>query len=293
VEEGGLGLWDLATGRALQRHPMRPGSLIRALALSPDGKTLAAGDSGTVVFWEVASGQERGRFTGHREWVWSLAFSPDGRLLASGSHDYTALVWDVTGICPEGKWAIRTAAAGELNRLWTDLASADAVKAHRAVWTLAALGEPAARFLGGRLRPVSAVEPRRLTGLIAELNGDRFETRERASQQLEQLGELAGPALRQALEARPGLEAHRRLERLLAKLGGPVGLPEALRALRAVEALEHLGTGAARRLLATLAGGTADARLTQEAKAALRRLGREIKEPGGSRPNAARSDTAW
>lgn len=47
---------------------------------------------------------------------------------------------------------------------------------------------------------------------------------------------------------------------------------EGLRQVRAVEALEYQGSAEARRLLQTLAGGAADARLTREAQAALRRL---------------------
>jgi hypothetical protein len=47
-----------------------------------------------------------------------------------------------------------------------------------------------------------------------------------------------------------------------------------LRDVRAVEALEHAGMPEARRLLETLARGAAEARLTQEARASLRRLER-------------------
>src|SRR5262249_2596956 len=98
----GLRLWDLATGREIRRFHTPPAE-IRALAISPDGKTLAAGANDAVLLWELASGQARGQLPGHQEWVWSVAFSPSGRLLASGSLDHTALVWDVTGICPDGR----------------------------------------------------------------------------------------------------------------------------------------------------------------------------------------------
>jgi hypothetical protein len=52
-------------------------------------------------------------------------------------------------------------------------------------------------------------------------------------------------------------------------------------ALRAVEVLEGIGSAAARTVLNTLAGGDADARLTQEARAALRRLTRHPRPRGG------------
>ena len=47
---------------------------------------------------------------------------------------------------------------------------------------------------------------------------------------------------------------------------------EALAGLRAVEALEYLGTSEARKLLAQLSKGAFDAELTRQAKASLDRL---------------------
>lgn len=85
----GIRVWDIATGRegpAPMGGPLEEG----IPALSPDGKTLAAGDaSGEVGLWEVASGRRLVRFPAHRKdgntfELKSLAFSPDGRMLACG-----------------------------------------------------------------------------------------------------------------------------------------------------------------------------------------------------------------
>jgi hypothetical protein len=51
-------------------------------------------------------------------------------------------------------------------------------------------------------------------------------------------------------------------------------LPEDLRALRAIEALEHMESREAEKLLNALATGVPDARLTREAEASLKSLGR-------------------
>ena len=78
--------------------------------------------------------------------------------------------------------------------------------------------------------------------------------------------------MRRALKDRPPLEVSRRIEDLLDRLGPSPLPPEGLRALRAIEVLEHLGTPGAMSCLETLAKGAPEARQTRDAKAALGRL---------------------
>ncbi len=68
---------------------------VAALAFSPDGQTLAtaAGDK-VLRLWEVASGKELRRFTGHKDAVLAVAFSRDGKTLATGSADNTVRLWN-------------------------------------------------------------------------------------------------------------------------------------------------------------------------------------------------------
>jgi hypothetical protein len=127
-------------------------------------------------------------------------------------------------------------------------------------------------FLRERLRPAAGVEAKRLGQLIADLDSEQFTARERAAAELERLGERAAPALRQALARQPSAEMRRRAEGLLDRLQGGVTEPGLLRALRAVEALEHAATPEARSVLQELARGEPEARQTREAKAALQRL---------------------
>ncbi len=68
---------------------------IYALAFSPDNKMLAGGGWGNAIcLWDVVTGKEIRRFSGHQGWIWSLAFSPDGKTLASGSADHTIRLWE-------------------------------------------------------------------------------------------------------------------------------------------------------------------------------------------------------
>jgi hypothetical protein len=91
---------------------------------------------------------------------------------------------------------------------------------------------------------------------------------------------LAVPICQSALERKPSAEVRRHLQALLdtqAKAESNLS-PDRLRAVRAVESLEHIGTNEVRELLAKLARGASEASLTQEAKSSLSRLAK------GSRP---------
>src|SRR5262249_10483804 len=151
--------------------------------------------------------------------------------------------------------------------LWADLASDDAGAAYRAIGLLSTVPAPSVAYLRERLRP-ALVDERQIARLIAELESDRFAAREQASHDLEQMGDLAEPALRQVLTQKPALEVRRRVERLLEKVEMGLLSGERLRAWRAVETLEAIGTPEARRALETLARGVEGARLTKEARAA-------------------------
>jgi len=72
---------------------------VTSVAISPDGRWVAAGSLDTVVrIWDVSSGQLVERLRGHRDSVYSVAFTPDGKGLVSGSLDKTLKYWDVSGL---------------------------------------------------------------------------------------------------------------------------------------------------------------------------------------------------
>jgi WD40 repeat protein len=269
-----VGLWQPATGKELPalRLPNEAPAAesLNWLAYSPDGRTLAAGGAtGKIYLWEVNTTKVRAVLTGHRNTVTSLDFSPDGTRLISGSYDTTALIWDLTGIAD--KKGAKTLTPERLATLWDKLADVDAGKAWRAGWRLTADPSASVAFLRKHVRPAE-VDAARIAKLLTALESDEFESREAASRELSKLRELAEPAVRKALEAKPSPEARRRLEGLTDKLDGPVTIPEQARDLRCVEVLEHIGSADARGLLDELGKGAGGARLTREAKAALARL---------------------
>jgi WD40 repeat protein len=64
---------------------------VNALAIAPDGQTIASGDNKTIKLWNFA-GKLLHTFPAHNQIIWKLAFSPDGQFIASASADGTAKI---------------------------------------------------------------------------------------------------------------------------------------------------------------------------------------------------------
>jgi WD40 repeat protein len=274
-----LWVWDLRAGKEIgpfeeDEHEWRT---IRSgyVGVSPDGRLLAWFDPGwTLCLYEIASGQIVHRFPdGHSAFRFpdgrsAFAFAPSGWRLATGcSADKSILVWDFPTL-----FRSQTSAdpVPKADALWADLASNQASKAHRALWRLASLPE-ADTILADRLVPVKPLSEKRLRALLGDLGADDFATRQKAERALVQAREAARAGLVEARRGAKDLELKLRLKRLLARLQSRAG--DRLREARAVMVLEARGTAKARELLRRLAAGLPEARVTQEAKSALGRLG--------------------
>jgi hypothetical protein len=270
-----LRLLEVATAAKVLSLPLGDQDRV---AFSADGRLLAVYAPGqAILLWDLRQGRELRPPTVLDTEVTSLAFSPDGRRLLSGLGDSTLLVWDVGA-----REAVAKLGREGVARAWADLAAADAARAFRARGALASSPAEAVALLKERLRPAQAADAQVVRQLLADLRSERFAVRDRAERALGGLGDLAEGALRRAMAGGPPLEVRRRLEGLLARLRRPLTEPEALRSVRAVAVLEDLATPAARGLLAVLAGGAPDSRLTRDARSALERLQR--RAVGGGPP---------
>jgi WD40 repeat protein len=149
--------WSLDDGGRPIATPVKPGSLVTQLAVSPNGEQIvtfrpsasgatavadegpSAGQEGEAHLWHLRSGESF--LLPHAGTVTSVAFSPDGLLVVTASADRTARVWDLHGhaVSPPlehragvnhaafgGKGLVATASSDHTARVW-DVTTGEAV----------------------------------------------------------------------------------------------------------------------------------------------------------------------
>jgi hypothetical protein len=127
----------------------------------------------------------------------------------------------------------------------------------------------AIRFLKERMKVPVAPNADWLATRIRDLDAPVYRDREKATADLSAAGEVAIAALRDALKS-ASAESQPRIQGVLDKL--ETMTPDNLRAIRACEVLEGIGTREAKAVLADWAKGAPGATLTREAAESLERL---------------------
>jgi len=279
-------LLEVLTGSARLVMPRdQPGgySSPNAIVWSRDNRLVARSSyDGTVTVMDAMTGKELMRRQTGQGAVSGLAFSKDGRKLATGGANTTVMVWDVPA-------PSRPTLGGSLDEktAWRDLEDADAGKAYRAMAFLYSAPNTTIKLFKANLKPRQPANPSRIVQLIKDLDDDKYMTREKASDELGELGVLAEEALKKASKG-DSLEVRRRAQDLLRRLKGGTGVaPERLRAYRAVEVLEMIGTPAAKDVLKEVLKSKVDKALEESVKETLARLG-EVQDPTKSSGSTAK-----
>src|SRR5262249_14001499 len=255
---GELTVWELATGTrfeplvsaargvgapsiaqlAYRRAASEMNTFAMSLAFSPDSRLLAAADDQQHIdIWDVLHGTRLGTLEGHRGGVCAVSFSPDGKRLLSCSTDTTALIWDMQPFRAKLKEIRGEVNAEALAGLWAGLGRKDIDNAQRVVLKLAGDPAKALPFLRERLSAARGLDPKLLVRWIADLDSPLFKVRDQAGKELAKAGELALPALRDALKHKSP-EVRQRAEQLISKLHSRGDSEDRLQLLRAVEVLE-------------------------------------------------------
>jgi hypothetical protein len=87
-------VWNLETGQELPPLKADGNFLTSVIFLGDETRVAAAGQSGALWIWDLASGRVLHCLRKHSFTIFSLAASADGRLLITGSGDGTARLWD-------------------------------------------------------------------------------------------------------------------------------------------------------------------------------------------------------
>jgi WD40 repeat protein len=227
-----------------------------SLTVSPDGNSLLLGGVTGARLLDAGTGKELRQFGGLGVLRWTAAFSPDGKLLAAGRNDGKLRIWEVASGTvlhdfPAHSAAV-TAVAFSPDGKTVATGSADTTVL---VWDL----REALREARTLKRPPGAANLRALWEDLASKDGARAY---RAITALVKAGTAGVAALRESLQGKAPAQG--------------VGL---VRALRAVEVLERVGSAEARAVLQTLARQADDATLAREAQASLTRLTRRPAAP--------------
>jgi WD40 repeat protein len=266
-DSSGKMVGEIVRGRLMVGRIDQPYFNPRSLQFSADGQWLLTAEDDTVRIWEVATRQE------------VMQLFPAGYLhfAAFAAGDWAVLT---CAGCETLLWSLKPEnlpkTQGNLEAIWADLGSKDAAAAYRVVWALSEDPAAAVELLRRKVAPVTQrIESKKMHQLIAELDADRFARRTRAAKVLADLGLPVLPYLHAALGQANSLEQKSRLKELCEQILEREKLPakpEAARLLRAVQILERAATADCRALLRSWAGGTPGFPLTEQARAALRRL---------------------
>jgi WD40 repeat protein len=272
----GVAQWETATGQPRGSMTGAVNDDVLCLTFAQNGRVMITGNAQKVRYWDRASAKvfyeaEPGDSST------CLAVSTDGRKLITGGGDGTAIVWDLADVLSRRR-PLRAAelTAEELDALWTDLGGSDGNKSWRAAGALVAAAKQAVPLLRKRL-PAETVDEKRLERLLTEVDSDLFAVRERATDELAELGRKAEAEVRKALKKTESAETLFRLKQVLARIEKkPKGNEEPasgqVLASRAVEALELMNTPEGTDLLREWAKREPTFALAKEAKAALKRL---------------------
>ncbi|MCI0412648.1 DUF4062 domain-containing protein [bacterium] len=95
TREGELKVWDAESGKEIRTIASGYSMEIRAAAVSPDGRWIAAALQKDVRVWDLRSGESIAVLP-HDHYVWACTFTPDGKRIATGSWNGIVRIWNVT-----------------------------------------------------------------------------------------------------------------------------------------------------------------------------------------------------
>src|SRR5207248_4206965 len=133
-------VWEVSTGKELRAFNDREEEVYKIqpvpmVLLTPDGKTLIAGDNQRIQFWDLATGKAVRTIHDYSHFSFTMALSPDGKVLATAGDHHVIRLWhtasgkpliepqrplnglDWVTFAPDGRTVVTGALDGNI-RLW-------------------------------------------------------------------------------------------------------------------------------------------------------------------------------
>jgi hypothetical protein len=141
-----------------------------------------------------------------------------------------------------------------MRRLWETIGGHDPVAETDAFWQLVTAGDAAARFLRDKVKR-AGVDRKQFGKFLVDLDGDDFQSREKATQGLKDMGPSIASLLRDAIDKSDSAEVKLRLETALKGIDkAPPADPEMRRYAIAMKLLRAIGTPTASKVAGELSG---------------------------------------
>jgi len=252
--------FDARNGRLLSSW--KSGLYWMGNAFSSDNRALVVSTERALEIREIATGGRRMLFAEHA--ITGSGFSPDGRFLAVASQPQPIALYDLVGDPSAHMWD-----PARVERIWESLGLDDAERSFQEMRILRANPAEAARFVKVRMKVPAPPKGDWIAARIRDLDAPAYRDRERATADLSAVGDIVIAPLRDALKS-ASAEAQPRIQGVLEQIDSMT--PDKLRAIRACEVLEGIGTREAIAVLADWAKGAPGATLTREAVESLERL---------------------
>ena len=269
-----ISLYEIASGQCVGRlgAPLRDDrDSVSSISFSRHSQFIAYGTSiGQIRVFDILGGSMVTEVQCDSGVVGSLVFDSRGTRIIAGNSNSTLLICSLSKP-PEKPIRHTDFLRDQANSLWTRLGQSDAACAYSAVRELIEMREETVSLFRDRLKPVKGVEESRVNELINALNDAQFAVREKAESRLVECGECVSSVLKSRLARSQSTEESARIRRIIARI--EIWDVDQLRAARAIYVLERIQTEAATNLIRLVARGASQSRITQEAIAALFRLG--------------------
>ncbi len=276
---GTVHLWDVVTGKEIRK--ISTGANSNAVSFSDDNRMVGFASIKGVRVFDTTSGQEIAffpandlRVPNYYEGMTSSSpfnFSPDGKTLATGHTDGTITIWKLPKLP-----GLPILKPEEFEKFWEAFGSDAPPDSRNRIHRLIQDPETAmklltSKFVAPPLKPITID----LATAIRKFDSPAFLDRQRAVKQVKELGPRALPALQDAIRTTESVEVRARAEELIEQMkAGPriYSTSPDLRAVRAIEVLEHIGTQDAKKLLGGWTQYVTNPRIAQEATTAIQRI---------------------